>query len=421
MFNKRAGVALAGMVMLVPAVVARDSTGSVAVARLGPEVAISVPAVPDSHRYQADLAFNWFKKEYLVVWHQTWDDGTRQVWARRMSAAGQPVAAPFRLSNAPNNQIYPAVACNSWKDDYLVVWMYDVAGNGSRYEIRGRIIPWNATGPGTEFVIGDWIAPASMWNPAVTYCGATHNAYMVTWDSYSTETGQPLNIVRRLVAADGTLSASAAVTSSGAPHHSDVAYNWVQDECLVVWVSGSTSIYGARLRWDGTVTRSDFVIYAGSTTVQYPAVTQNERYRYLVAWERQYDIDDWDVYGIELDLNGDTVVGSFGIDYSYDAETRPDVTADWFSGTWLAVWQRAAAAGDAIWASTWPVGGLPSSRFPVTAVAFWNNREPAVAAGPPGNLIVYEGRAAEPTERQHIYGRMWWPVVVYLPLTLKNR
>jgi len=87
---------------------------------------------------------------------------------------------------------------------------------------------------------------------------------------------------------------------------------------------------------------------------------------------------------------------------------------------WLAVWQRTTVAGDAIWAVAWKSDAVPATRFSVAAVTFWNNREPAVAADIPGYLVVYEGRAADPTQYQHIYGRMWWPEAVYLPLIMRN-
>ena len=35
-------------------------------------------------------------------------------------------------------------------------------------------------------------------------------------------------------------------------------------------------------------------------------------------------------------------------------------------------------------------------------------------------LIAYEGDAAgDPTVYRHIYGRIWWPAAVYLPLVLR--
>jgi hypothetical protein len=50
-----------------------------------------------------------------------------------------------------------------------------------------------------------------------------------------------------------------------------------------------------------------------------------------------------------------------------------------------------------------------------------------VAADIPGYLIVYEelvppgslANSAHLTTYKHIYGRMWWPKVVYLPLVCK--
>ena len=139
----------ASAVVLAPAVAAHEGPRRTqgmrpaAVSRLGPEVQISVPQYPECHRYQSDVAFNWNHDEYLVVWHQTWDDGTRQVYARRMSTSGQPVAAPFRVTTMSGNEVYPAVAYNASNDEYLLVWMYDVSGDGTRYDIRGRIVPWN--------------------------------------------------------------------------------------------------------------------------------------------------------------------------------------------------------------------------------------------------------------------------------------
>jgi hypothetical protein len=337
-----------------------------------------------------------------------------------MSTSGQPMAVPFRVTTMSGNEVHPAVAYNASNDEYLLVWMYDVSGDGTRYDIRGRIIPWNPAGGGSDvFVIGNWVHPYDMWNPSVAW-GAVHNAYLVTWDSYDATTRQPLRLGSRVVSADGAPDPSATITSTDSPHYSDLVYNAARDEFLVVWVRSLTNIYGARLNWDGTVARSDFAIYSGSTTQQYPAVSTNEQNRYMVAWEHQYSATDWDVLGIELDVDGDQVAPFFVIASTGEVEARPDVAANGATKEWLAVWQRTTAAGDAIWAVAWKSNAVPATRFPVAAVTFWNNREPAVAADIPGYLIVYEGRAADPTQRQHIYGRMWWPQAVYLPVILRN-
>ena len=392
-----------------------------AASRLGPEVQISVNAFPECHRYRAAVAYNWNHDEYLVVWHLTCDDGTRAVYARRISASGQPLAGSFLVSYQLENQVHPAVAYNATDDEYLVVWMYDISGDGSRYDIRGRIIPWNCHDPGASSIIGNLVYPYDMWSPAVAW-GNVHNVYMVTWDVYSATTDQPLSIAGRPVSGDGAPGTTVELTWSNSPHYSDVVYNAAKDEFLVVWVRSYSDIYGARLKWDGSITRGDFLINDGTVTQQSPAVTTNEQNRYLVVWEHQYDADDWDVVGQELDVNGNTVDQAFWIAGRSDDEVHPDVACNGATGKWLVVWQRAMAAGDAIWASHWDVGSRPNiyDDFQIALAAFWNNRYPVVACDIPGYFIAYEGRAADPTDRQHIYGRMWWPETVYLPLTLRN-
>jgi len=134
----------ASAVVLAPAVAAHEGPRRTqgmrpaAVSRLGPEVQISVPQYPECHRYQSDVAFNWNHDEYLVVWHQTWDDGTRQVYARRMSTSGQPVAAPFRVTTMSGNEVYPAVAADIPR--YFIVYEGRAADPTQYQHIYGRML-----------------------------------------------------------------------------------------------------------------------------------------------------------------------------------------------------------------------------------------------------------------------------------------
>ncbi|MBU0494025.1 MAG: hypothetical protein KKA73_10155 [Chloroflexi bacterium] len=66
-----------------------------AASRLSTQAKISTDSPSDCHHYRAAVAYNWNHNEYLVVWHRTCDDGTRAVYARRMSTSGQPLAGPF--------------------------------------------------------------------------------------------------------------------------------------------------------------------------------------------------------------------------------------------------------------------------------------------------------------------------------------
>ena len=131
-----------------------DPDGSLAATSdLGGEIQISLPTSPECDRYKPGVAYNWVHDEYLVVWHNTWPDGHRDIYARRVSESGQ-LLSWFAVSTGPNDRIQPAVAYNATADEYLVVWMYDVNGDGSVYEIWGRTIAWNGAYQDPEFARG---------------------------------------------------------------------------------------------------------------------------------------------------------------------------------------------------------------------------------------------------------------------------
>jgi hypothetical protein len=56
---------------------------------LGGEIQISLPTTPECDRYKPSVAYNWAHGEYLVVWHNTWPDGHRDIYARRVSGSAE--------------------------------------------------------------------------------------------------------------------------------------------------------------------------------------------------------------------------------------------------------------------------------------------------------------------------------------------
>ena len=70
--------------------------------QLGPEVRISEPTSPEADRYKPAIAYNWIHREYLVVWHNTWPGGHRDVYARRVSESGK-LLSLFTISAGANN------------------------------------------------------------------------------------------------------------------------------------------------------------------------------------------------------------------------------------------------------------------------------------------------------------------------------
>lgn len=397
--------------------------------RLGGEIQLS----PDGNaeRYHPAVAYNYHHDEYLVVWHNTWPGGTRDIYARRVSHTGQ-VLSWFCVTTGINPRAQPAVAYNAANDEYLVVWMQEVSADV--YEIWGRIIPWNAPGLNTDFQIISW-ANRSFWTPQVAW-NSYRNEYLVVWNAVDTTINFPPGVANDIggyrVSADGVVQnpgSPLVLTTYAAPHQVDLVYNVAMDEYFLVFVvvftqtTTGNDIYGLRVNWNGIPVNPPGLIHIceAESDQNAPAIATNEQDRYMVVWEHAYSSTDHDIYGREYNADGTSVGSYFPIATWTEDATVPDVAANGSTNEWLAVWQQAlgSGAGYAIKGFRW--GSEPTLRtyaFDVANYVFWENESPAVAADIPGYLIVYEGDSS--ITNRHIYGKIWWPEAVYLPSMLRN-
>ena len=404
-----------------------DRVSPAAAPRLGDEIQISLPTSPECDRYKPRVAYNWHHDEYLVVWHNTWPSGHRDIYARRVSASGQ-LLTWFSVSAGANDRAQPAVAYNATTDEYLVVWMYNANGDGSTYEIWGRTIAWNGAYQNPEFQIITW-TNRTFWTPRVTW-NSFRNEYLVVWSAFDATTSLPTDVAHAILAADGSKLYGAIISTADQPHQADVTYNVAADEYLVVWrrmwAPADGDIRAARIdAGPGTVVDPPgvFTVNAATEDQLLPAVATNQQHRYMVVWQHAYPgpCCDWDIRGQELDVNGNLVGSVFFIAGTIDDEISPAIVAR--PGPvrdYLAVWQRSTSTGEEIWAYHRRDDNIEV--FQVAAGAFWDHENPAVAWGQVASLIVYEGDSqSDPTVYRHIYGRMWWPEAVYLPLILRNQ
>jgi len=87
------------------------------------------------------------------------------------------------------------------------------------------------------------------------------------------------------------------------------------------------------------------------------------------------------------------------------------------------MWKQTTPTGTAIQARRDRLVGsttTPFNQFEVAPGGFWENKSPAVAADQVGYLVVYEGDSTgDPTVYRRIYGRLWWPEALFLPLVVK--
>jgi hypothetical protein len=398
-----------------------------AASHLGGEIPISLPTSPECDRYKPRVAYNWVHDEYLVVWHNTWPDGHRDIYARRVSESGQ-LLSWFAVSVGLNDRVQPAVAYNANTDEYLVVWMYNANGDGSTYEIWGRTIAWNGAYQDPEFQIITW-PNRTFWTPRVAW-NSYRNEYLVVWSAFDATTFLPTDVAHAILSDSGTKLYGAIITAADQPHQADVTYNVAADEYLVVWrrmyAAGDGDIKAARLGgFSGQVVTPPgvFTINAATEDQLLPAVTTNQQNRYMVVWQHAYPgpCCDWDIRGQELDVNGNLVGSLFSIASTTDDETSPAVVARPGTGRdYLAIWQRSSSTGEEVWA--YHLRDASIEVFEVAAAAFWDHENPAVAWGQVASLIVYEGDSqGDPTVHRHIYGRRWVPNAVFLPLVVRNQ
>jgi hypothetical protein len=220
-----------------------------------------------------------------VVWHNTYENGDRMVYARRLDKNGVPIGSPFQLSNVSVDQVHPNVVYNPVDDVYFVVWMYDASGNNTRYEIYGSIIPWNAVNPGTIFSIyGN--ASYTLWKPTVAWNDYMTNEYLVLFDSYLVSNPTVADRIHiRQVHSNGTLGIEKALgLANSTESDMDFNYVWAAGFLIVYARTGSEKgIWGIWLHPDLTQTQLDFQIFSGPA--HNPVVATQHYNHYVVAWE----------------------------------------------------------------------------------------------------------------------------------------
>jgi hypothetical protein len=394
------------------------------------DVEIQLSPDGNAERYHPAVAFNYLHNEYMVVWHNTWPGGQRDIYARRMSTTGE-VFPWFCVTTGGSERFQPAIAYNSANDEYLVVWMQEASADV--YEIWGRIIPYNAPGSNADFKIISW-ANRSFWTPKVAW-NTIRNEYLVVWNAFDTSgglPGTPVDIAGLRVSAAGVVQNPGSpliLTTYANPHQVDLVYNVAFDEYFIAFVvvhsqaSTGNDIYGLRVSWNGVPVNPPGLIYiceiANDQNV--PSVATNEQNRYMVVWEHTYSNSDHDIYAREYNADGSPVGSYFTIASWTEDTTAPDVAANGANNEWLAVWQQDLGGGNGYAIKGFRWGSEPSVStyfFDVVNYAFWENENPAVAADIPGYLIVYEGDSS--TTYRHIFGRMWWPEVLFLPRVVRN-
>jgi len=398
------------------------ATSASAGPHLGGEIVISAL---DNEEHLPAVAYNWKDDEYLVVWHNKWGGGGRDIYAQRITGQGE-LKSWFAVSAGPQSRAQPSVAYDPVHDRYLVVWIHDIHGDGSDWNVSGRFIPWNGPDAGlTEFAICTW--GTHQWNPKVAY-GRAVEEFLVVWNNEYQAGTPPMYISgRRVKAADGSFpggTGSDLTISHGTENrvNPEVAYNLSRNEYLVVY-DNTQDVFGTRFTGTGNpLAGGEFGIAGWLGAETRPSVAAcRETDQYLVAWQNPQP----DIYARFVDGDGSLDPIVLHLDYTSIREVEPQVACNAGGTQGLVVWQQQFSN------LTGPYGvrgqfvntdktlGAAFTIMSPTSGVVAEFTTPAVAGGGVNYLTVWEHDRAS-TAFQDIHGRLITPHVVFLPLLLRN-
>jgi len=407
---------LAALALLVPllagpaAVQAGGPIGGIFLIRDEASVSTNRPAV----------AYNSQRQEYLVVF---WNDrpGCDDIRAERVAKDGRLLGGVWVANGCPADRRYPDVAYNSQANEYLVVWEED------EIDIRGQRV--SATGglAGGAFDIALGIGgSSSCWRPAVAYA-STENKYLVVLQLDSLA---GCGIGAKALNSDGSAWGTyfdIEPLSTNQKGYPDLAYNYLRNEFLVVWAEQCSipvqyDIRGRRVAMSGGAGPLGTAFWFSCDTCRddlVPAVAAVPRSpdgQYLVAWEYWTGANNYDIWAQRV-AGGGTLEGSaFLVFDSTASDVCPAVAGSESNQQYLVAWTTSPAVYPCICGRVVPTSGALVDAETVVG-GYWAGNA-AVASGPVGDaLIAFQDTLGSGT--YNIYGRLWGNRV-YLPLVLRN-
>jgi len=389
---------------------------SVALAIYAPRLAAAAAIVTwEYDQVRPGVAYNAVSNQYLVVWEDHhWGFGTDwDIYARRVDAGGTPLGSHFAVSwlNA-NQRLAPDVAYNSTNGEYLVVWEYEYSADD--HDIYAQRIASDGT------LVGSEIGVAALSNfeskPAVAY-DSVRNEYLVVWE-HQTGSGEFVqhDIRGQRIDATGELQGGAISIDTGAAEQlePDVAYGATDGQYLVVWQdhdgSSDFDVRGQRVAGTGSLAGGEIALSTWEYDQLKPSVAYNgAANQFLVVWEDHHwgFGADWDIYGQRVNAGGTLAGANFAISWEgSNHRENPDVTYTPESNEYLVVWEYEFSVSDHdVYRRRVAANGtLPDSETRVSSLSS-HERRPAVASAPASSrLVVWEDSRDSTTQGVDIHG-----------------
>ena len=370
---------------------------------------------------ESAVAYNTQRQEYLVVW---WNDrpGCDDIYGRRVSANGALIGSRFFIAaGCPNERRYPDVTYNTQHNEYLVAWeQYD----GTWYSIRGQIVSAIGGLSGGELTISSGPSLKNCYSPAVAYA-STSDKYLVVWERM-VQGGVSRDIEGQVLTGTGALDGTNYLIAQGTWSYSyerpDLSYNHRANGYLVVWQqldknASRRDIYGHLVHGNGTpMSGPDIEIMRESTSQMNPAVAAlpiAPSGQYLVVWE--YGTSDRAIMSRVVASDGTPAISNYVSGDILD-EASPAVAGNESTQQFLAIWTRYSAPPNI-------TSGL--SGWNVSAAGDWSDfgsvdrlsaDHSAVAVGKGGDFLVTFDDLTSAAKRG-VWGVLWGNrTYTYLPL-----
>ncbi len=380
--------------------------------------------VDDRQNNNPSVAYNSKHDEYLVVWEEQIHGGEYGIFGRRVASDGGLIGPAFAIAHFTNRMLFlPDVAYSSKQDKYLVVYHERI--NAFDYDIAVVPVSWDGI-PGSGYFIDydlDWD-----WYSAVAY-NFQNDEFLVIWEKCITCLGGTNRDIeaQRIRASDGALLSWRNLGSSAntVRRFPDVVYNSARNEYLVAYTRHSNTsidgdIIGIRTNANMSWLSSEFNITPSGYPPQDGVALAAGPDEYLAVWSEDHGTKS-SIWGRRI--LGDGTTQSF-FSLADDAnKKRVEPAVDFGDGGhYLVTWRYIAGAAN------WDVygrhvgAGQNSPEGAEFAIDDDSNfqKVPAVGCAPAGRCLVAEEDDWPGGADYEIRGRLVGYQRVVLPITLRN-
>ncbi|MFC1879138.1 hypothetical protein ACFLZW_04435 [Chloroflexota bacterium] len=251
------------------------------------------------------VAYNSTLNQYMVAWVYHVDVGggsyVDRIYAQRLDTNGALIGGHVVVGSSAGNAIAPHLVYNPITQQYLLAWCGQDAGGD--YDIFAQRLLSDGTQVGSQINLSTWenhqLYPRLAYNPS-------RNEYVAVWQDYHWDIGIS-QIYGQRIQADGALAGGAFIPPNQSTQGNrlpDVAYQPLSHGFVVVWERvfslSDMDIYRTLYTGTGGILQTTSVVSGYIPDEKRPAVASNAAGMVQFVWEdsRNLGVSGLDIYGL---------------------------------------------------------------------------------------------------------------------------